>query len=107
MLFRSKITNPKDYLVTHSKEKEALVSFTISSILDKMSQSATNEVGSRLYAKHHCYFSDCLKHPEYLREVLTEIFGNGAKIVMNEIRQNLEEFDDQHPISHFLAVLSK
>lgn len=89
------------------EEKKALVSFTIAQALLKMSPSATNEVGSRLYAKYHCYFSDCLEHPEYLNDILTEIFGNGAKVVTDAIRQSLSEFEDQHPISDFLVALSK
>jgi len=93
--------------ITFPEEKKALVSFTITQALLKMSPSATNEVGSRLYAKYRCYFSDCLEHPEYLNDILTDIFGNGARVVTDAIRQSLAEFEDQHPISDFLAVLSK
>jgi len=102
-----RITATKIHTVEHDKEKKALVSITITNVLDKMSPSATNEVGDRLYAKYHCYFSDCLEHPEYLRDILTEIFGNGALVVMNAIRNGLAEFEDQQPISNFLLVLSK
>jgi two-component system chemotaxis response regulator CheY len=101
-----KITQKLDHTI-FSEEKKALVSITISQTLLKMSPSATNEVGRRLYTKYRCYFSDCLEHPEYLNDVLTEIFGNGAKVVTNAIRQSLAEFEDQYPISNFLAVLSK
>lgn len=87
--------------------KKALVAFTITQSLLKVSQSATDEVGSRLYAKYGCYFSDCLEHPEYLDNVLTEIFGNSAKDIVDKIRQNLVELEDQQPISNFLKSLSK
>ncbi|NDF25195.1 MAG: response regulator [Thaumarchaeota archaeon] len=87
--------------------KKALVVFTITQSLLKISQSAADEVGSRLYAKYGCYFSDCLEHPEYLNNVLTEIFGNSAAIIVNKIRQNLAEVEDQQPISNFIKSLSK
>ena len=87
--------------------KKALVVFTITQSLLKISQSATDEVGSRLYAKYGCYFSDCLEHPEYLNNVLTEIFGNSTGTIVNKIRQNLAELEDQQPISNFLTSLSK
>lgn len=88
-------------------EKKALISFTITQALLKMGPSATNEVGSRLYSKYKCYFSDCLEHPEYLSDILTQIFGTGARAVTDSIRQSLEEFKDQRAISGFLATLPR
>ena len=92
---------------TISEEKKALVSFTIAHALAKMSPHATNEVGIRLYSKYQCYFVDCLEHPEYLKDILAEIFGSGAKIVTDEIKKNLAEFENQYPIPDFLAALSE
>jgi CheY-like chemotaxis protein len=101
-----KISQKQDHAV-FTDEKKALVSLTITQTLLKMSPSVVNEVGSRLYTKHHCYFADCLEHPEYLNGILTEIFGDGAKVVTDKILQSLAEFKDQQPISNFLAVLAK
>lgn len=101
-----RISQKQDHVI-FTEEKKALISFTITQTLLKMSPSTVNEVGSRLYAKHRCYFADCLEHPEYLNEVLTEIFGKGAKVVTDAILESLVEFKDQQPISNFLAVLAK
>ncbi|MEM2786061.1 MAG: response regulator [Candidatus Nitrosotenuis sp.] len=87
--------------------KRALVSFTITETLLELSQSASNEVGDRLYAKYNCYFSDCLEHPEYLKDILYEIFGEGSSSIIKMIRDKLEKFEDQQPISNFLFVLAK
>lgn len=87
--------------------KKALVSFTVTQALLQISPSATNEVGSRLYAKYGCYFSDCLEHPEYLKDVLHEIFGNGSTALIKTIKENLVAFVDQQPISNFLTILEK
>ncbi len=87
--------------------KKALVSFTVTQALLQMSPSATNEVGSRLYAKYGCYFSDCLEHPEYLKDILQEIFGSGSAAVIKTIKESLDAFDDQQPISNFLTILEK
>ncbi|MEM4250114.1 MAG: hypothetical protein QW395_07525, partial [Candidatus Nitrosotenuis sp.] len=73
----------------------------------ELSQSASNEVGDRLYAKYNCYFSDCLEHPEYLKDILYEIFGEGSSSIIKMIRDKLEKFEDQQPISNFLFVLAK
>ncbi|WP_179368083.1 response regulator [Candidatus Nitrosotenuis sp. DW1] len=87
--------------------KKALVSFTITQALLQMSPSAASEVGSRLYAKYRCYFSDCLEHPEYLKDVLQEIFGNGSAAIIKTIKEKLAAYEDQQPISNFLVVLER
>ena len=102
-----KISQTKNSGVLVSNEKKALISFTISQALLKVSPAATNDIGSRLYAKHGCYFSDCLEHPEYLREVLYETFGKGAEAIIKTIRQSLAEVEQQQEISNFLHVISR
>lgn len=87
-------------------EKKAFVSFVITDALLKISPSTNSEVGNRLYAKYQCYFSDCLEHPEYLRDILQEIFGNGSIAVIKTIQEELTEFEDRH-IRNFLFVMSK
>lgn len=87
--------------------KSALISITIEQALLRISGSALQDVGDRLYAKYGCYFSDCLDHPEYLRDVLEEMFGNGAAAITNAIRDSLVEFEYQQPISRFLTVICK
>ncbi|MBI5145789.1 MAG: response regulator [Thaumarchaeota archaeon] len=87
--------------------KKALVSFTVTQTLLQMSSSTANEVGSRLYAKYNCYFSDCLEHPEYLKDILQEIFGNGSTAVIKTIKERLAAYEDQEPISNFLVILEQ
>jgi len=89
-----------------SNEKKTLVSFVITDVLLKIGPSTNNEVGDRLYAKYSCYFSDCLEHPEYLKDILQEIFGNGSTAVIKVIREELVKFEDRH-IRNFLFVMSK
>lgn len=87
-------------------EKKAFVSFVITEALLRIGQSANNEVGDRLYAKYRCYFSDCLEHPEYLKDILQEVFGNGSVAVIKIIREELAKFEDKH-MRNFLFVMSK
>lgn len=101
------ITKPKSNGFMATDAKRALVSFTITETLLELSQSASNEVGDRLYAKYNCYFSDCLEHPEYLKDILYEIFGEGSSSIIKTIRDKLKKFEDQQPISNFLFVLTK
>lgn len=88
-------------------EKQALISFTIAQALQKISPSTVEEVGRRLHAKHGCYFSDCLEHPEYLKDILHEVFGNnGAYAIIKTIKEDLAEVENQQPIDKFLKIIS-
>lgn len=101
------IKKPKNTGFMATDAKRALVSFTITETLLELSPSASNEVGDRLYAKYNCYFSDCLEHPEYLKDTLYEMFGEGSSSVVKTIGDKLKKFEDQQPISDFLSVLAK
>jgi CheY-like chemotaxis protein len=101
------LTKPKSTGFIPTDAKRALVSFTITETLLELSPSATNEVGDRLHAKYRCYFSDCLEHPEYLKDVLCEIFGEGSASIIMTISNKLEKLKDQQPIANFLSILTK
>ncbi len=60
-----------------------------------------------LYKKHHCYLSDCYEHPEYLSEILRELYGNTHDVVVEKIKKQLGEFSYQKPIERFLEVISQ
>lgn len=92
---------------SHEDAQKALVSFVIERVLLNMGQLALDEVGHRLYEKHQCYFSDCLQNPQYLREVLEELFGDSYKSITDQIQKRLAELHDQKPIANFLGVISK
>ncbi len=102
-----KMSQTKNSCIMVSNEKKALISFTVTQALLKISPSATNDIGSRLYTKHGCYFSDCLEHPEYLRDILYETFGKGAEAIIKIIKESLAGIEQQQEISNFLNVLSR
>jgi DNA-binding NtrC family response regulator len=89
------------------KAKIALVSYVIEQSLLKVSSAAVQEVGDRLFARYGCYFSDCLEHPEYLKSILHEIFGNGATAITDTIKESLADFEEQKPISLFLSIMCR
>jgi CheY-like chemotaxis protein len=89
------------------KAKIALVSYVIEQSLLKVSSAAVQEVGDRLFERYGCYFSDCLEHPEYLKSILSEIFGNGATAITDTIRESLADFEEQKPIATFLSAICR
>ena len=93
-------------IIRPNRYQNALVSFVIYDTLKQISESALEEVGNRLYAKYNSYFSDCLEHPEYLRNIIKEIFGNGCQPIIESIKKKLEDLAEQKQISNFLVVLN-
>ena len=85
--------------------EKALMQLATEKALQEMGKRVFKEVGIRLYEKHECYFSDCLEHPEYIKNVLQEMFGNASRVIIDSIRNNLEEFSDNRSISNFLVQL--
>jgi len=50
---------------------------------------------------------DCADHPDYLANVLKEIFGYAHIAIVEKIRNNLGEFAYEEPVEEFVRVLSK
>ncbi len=87
--------------------KKALVSLSIEKTLLDIGKPTYDKVARELYDRYHCYLPDCYEHPEYLSEILKELYGNSHKVIVESIRKQLEEFSYHQPIARFLEVISK
>jgi hypothetical protein len=97
-----------NYLVYNNDlVKKALVSMSIEKALLDIEKETYDKVAHELYERYHSYFQDCYEHPEYLSEILKQLYGNAGKVVVESIRKQLEEFSDHKPIERFLEVISK
>jgi hypothetical protein len=86
---------------------KVVVSLAIEQAVLSTGKNALEQVGNKLHAKYGCSFSDCLEHPQYLKDVLEEMFGNSYKSVILSINNNLQESKDNMIISNFLAKVNK
>ncbi|MBI3639512.1 MAG: hypothetical protein HY223_04265 [Thaumarchaeota archaeon] len=86
--------------------RKALVSLAIEKALLEIGNAALEEVGNSLYSKYRCYFIDCLEHPEYLKDVLNQIFGLSHDSIIQSIEKNLGDLAHQKPITEFLVAIS-
>ncbi len=91
--------------INRDEVQKALVSLSIERTLRAISNATCEEVGNRLYAKYKCYFVDCLEHPEYLKDILDQIFGPSHESIIQSIERFLGELADKKPIAEFLAVI--
>ena len=90
---------------TDEQIKKALITITIEKILLEMGKPVLDKFTKKLYTNYNCYIPDCFDHPEYLSQILKEMYGNSSKTLVSEIIADLEEFSEQKPIANFIKVI--
>ena len=90
-----------------SQEKIALISVTIeNALLKRGGFTLLDEVNSRLYMKFNSSISGCCDRPDYLKEILKEMFGEAHHELLKSISDNLAEFDYNGLISQFIKKIN-
>ena len=84
--------------------KRSLVAYAIENALLDMGKPEYEEVVARL-EKYNCHVSDCYNHPEYLKKILREIYGNAFEVILQKIEDSLGEFARQESYEKFLICL--
>jgi hypothetical protein len=87
--------------------KKALFAMAVEDALSEAGQPWNKIVANELLRKYKCSISDCLEHPEYLKDVLNQIFGYAEIVVVAKIKKNLGEFGQERSVGEFLKVLAK
>jgi hypothetical protein len=87
--------------------RRALVVLAIEDTLLKVGQITYYEVLDKLYDNYDCYVSDCYDHPEYLSQVLKELYGDGRLPIIESIKQYLAEVNTQEDIEKFIIKISE
>ena len=87
--------------------KKALVRVVSITRLLEIGKETYDKVVHDLYQKYHCYLPDCHDHPEYLNEILKDLYGNAHNVVVEKINKQLEEFSYHKSISHFVKILNQ
>jgi len=92
--------------ITIDQARKGLVALSLEKSLLEIGNPVLEKVSRRLYEKYQCYLPECYEHPDYLRSVLKEIFGNGYSTIFGKIENELNEYSYQKPIGQFLTVLA-
>lgn len=90
---------------TDDQIKKALITISVEQALLEMGTPVLDEVARALYDNYKCHIPDCADHPEYLKEVLKELYGKSYSNITKLIHKQLNEFASQQPIEEFLKAL--
>ena len=94
-------------LVDDYNIKKALVTVIIEKVLLGLGPPVLEEVSRRLFEEYFCYIPDCYEKPEYLKEVLKELYGKSHSEIVNSIQEQLKDFAYNKRVDEFLQVLAE
>ena len=87
--------------------KKALVLMVIERTLLKTGGNPLlDKVNSRLYKKFNSSVSGCYEHPEYLHDVLQEIFGEAHREIIKIIVEEMTVFNYDDDIVQFVEKMN-
>ncbi|TSA17522.1 MAG: hypothetical protein D4R72_04680 [Nitrosopumilales archaeon] len=90
-----------------SETKKALVTVAVEGTLLKMGGiPLLDEVNSRLYKKFNSSVAECYEHPEYLKEVLQEVFGEAHHEITKTIVKELTAFNYDDKVMQFIEKVN-
>lgn len=90
---------------TDTQIKKALVAFAIEKALLNLGEPVFQKVAKTLKDDYDCFIPDCYEHPEYLKRILSDLYGNAHLTIINSIKSDLTEFSEQGPIQQFVLAL--
>lgn len=91
--------------VADTQIKKALVAFAIEKALLDMGDPVFHKVAKTLKDDYNSYIPDCYDHPEYLKRILSDLYGNAHKAIINSIKNSLHDFNHQEPIRRFVSAI--
>lgn len=89
-----------------NQAKKALVSLAIEIVLLEIGKPTYDEVIHKLFQVYKCYIPDCYEHPEYLKTILQDLYGSSSISIIESIKKQLEEFENQKGVDVFIAGIS-
>lgn len=91
--------------VADTQIKKALVAFAIEKALLDIGEPVFQKIVKTLKDDYNCYIPDCYDHPEYLKRILSDLYGDAHTTIINSIKTSLQEFSHQEQIQKFVSAL--
>jgi hypothetical protein len=86
--------------------RSTMTALAINKSLKDIGWHAYEEVCNKLQQYYKCTISDCFDHPQYLRIVLAELYGDASQEIIKSIHNNLGEEANNISTECFLDALS-
>ena len=93
-------------LDSENQMKKTMVTLALKNTLLELGIEEYDKVISLLQKDHSCTLEDCFENPQYLRNILKNLFGESYPDILNSLSGNMKSIISQQEVKDFLQVLS-
>ena len=87
--------------------KKTMVTLALKNTLLQLGIQELDKVVDLLHKDYNCTLEDCYEYPQYLKQVLQDLFGNSYRdYILSSLTENMKEIMSQQSIKEFLQELS-
>ena len=93
-------------LDSENQMKKTMVTLAIKNTLLELGIQEYDKIVSLLQKDYTCTLEDCYENPEYLRNILKDLFGDSYPDILNSLSENMKSIISEQSVKDFLQVLS-
>jgi len=93
-------------LDSENQMKKTMVTLALKNTLLELGIQEYDKVVSLLQKDYSCTLEDCYENPEYLRNILKDLFGDSYPDILSSLSENMKNIVSQPSVKDFLQVLS-
>ena len=86
--------------------KKTMVTLALKNTLLELGIHEYDKIESLLQKDYSCTLEDCYENPEYLRNILKDLFGDSYPDILNSLYENMKEILADESVKEFLQVLN-
>jgi len=87
--------------------KKTMVTLALKNTLLQLGVQELDKVVDLLNKDYNCTLEDCYEYPQYLKQVLQDLFGNSYRdYILSSLTENMKDIMSQQSIKEFLQELS-
>lgn len=92
-------------LDSENQMRKTMVTLALKNTLLELGIQEYDKVVSLLQKDYKCTLEDCYENPEYLRNILKDLFGESYPDILNSLSENMKDIMSQQSVKDFLQVL--
>lgn len=93
-------------LDSENQMKKTMVTLALKNTLLELGIQEYDKVVVLLQKEHSCTLEDCFENPEYLRNILKDLFGDSYPDILNSLSENMRSITSNESVKDFLLALS-
>ena len=94
-------------LDSENQMKKTMITLALKNTLLELGIQEYDKVVSLLQKDYSCTLENCFENPEYLRNILKNLFGDSYPDILNSLSENMKSITSQQTVKDFLHALSR